>query len=177
ECVWVMFLGLVEQYEMVEHGNGRPDGRDRRLLVDRHAGRAVAMKEFEDPAGLLGNRGNDEEITQRAAQQRQHTGNAWHDLPFLFGRLSITRNRSRDRRRCPVKTAAALGGTEMRVLTTHAGKLYADNGYWEDQPGPEGLQGAEILLDTAGRAGGWAAHSPSSCPMGAAVIWRDYLRH
>jgi len=38
----------------------------------------------------------------------------------------------------------------MRVLTTHAGKLYAGNGYWEDQPGPEGLQGAEILLDTAG---------------------------
>jgi hypothetical protein len=39
-----------------------------------------------------------------------------------------------------------MGGTEMRVLTTHAGKLYAGNGYWEDQPGPEGLQGAEILV-------------------------------
>jgi hypothetical protein len=65
------------------------------------------MKEFEDPAGLLGDRGDDEEITQRAAQQRQHTGNAGHDLPFLFGRLSITRNRSRHRRRCPVKMAAA----------------------------------------------------------------------
>jgi len=38
-----------------------------------------------------------------------------------------------------------MGGTEMPVLTTHAGKLYAGNGYWEDQPGPEGLQGAEIL--------------------------------
>ena len=33
----------------------------------------------------------------------------------------------------------------MPVLTTHAGKLYAGNGYWEAQPGPEGLQGAEIL--------------------------------
>ena len=44
-----------------------------------------------------------------------------------------------------------MGDTEMRVLTTHAGKLYAGNGYWEDQPGPEGLQGAEILvLDSPG---------------------------
>jgi hypothetical protein len=44
-----------------------------------------------------------------------------------------------------------MGGMEMRVLTTHAGKLYAGNGYWEDQPGPEGLQGAEILvLDSPG---------------------------
>jgi hypothetical protein len=39
-----------------------------------------------------------------------------------------------------------MGGTEMRVLATHAGKLYAGNGYWEDRPGPEGLQGAEILV-------------------------------
>ena len=42
-----------------------------------------------------------------------------------------------------------IGGTEMRVLAAHGGKLYAGNGYWEDRPGPEGLQGAEILvLDT-----------------------------
>jgi hypothetical protein len=38
------------------------------------------------------------------------------------------------------------GGTEMRLLTAHAGKLYAGNGYWEDQPGPEGRQGAQILV-------------------------------
>jgi hypothetical protein len=44
-----------------------------------------------------------------------------------------------------------MGGTEMRILTSHAGKLYAGNGYWEDQPGPEGRQGAEILvLDASG---------------------------
>jgi len=44
-----------------------------------------------------------------------------------------------------------MGGTEMRVLTAHAGKLYAGNGYWEDRPGSEGLQGAEILvLDAPG---------------------------
>jgi hypothetical protein len=46
---------------------------------------------------------------------------------------------------------AFMGGTEMRVLTTYDGKLYAGNGYWEDRPGPEGLQGAELLvLDAPG---------------------------
>ena len=39
-----------------------------------------------------------------------------------------------------------MGGTEMRVLAAHAGRFYAGNGYWEDQPGPEGLQGAQILV-------------------------------
>ena len=38
------------------------------------------------------------------------------------------------------------GGTEIRVLTPHGGRLYAGNGYWEDRPGPEGPQGAEILV-------------------------------
>lgn len=45
------------------------------------------------------------------------------------------------------------GGTEMRFLATHAGRLYAGNGYWEDRPGPEGLQGAQIMvLDGPGSA-------------------------
>jgi hypothetical protein len=39
-----------------------------------------------------------------------------------------------------------MGGTEMRVLAAHLGKLFAGNGYWEDQPGSEGLQGAQILV-------------------------------
>jgi hypothetical protein len=39
-----------------------------------------------------------------------------------------------------------MGGTEMRVLAGHAGKLYAGNGYWEDTPGPEGRQGSQILV-------------------------------
>jgi len=39
-----------------------------------------------------------------------------------------------------------MGGTEMRVLTDHGGKLYAGNGYWMDGPGPEGFQGAQILV-------------------------------
>src|SRR5262249_14600850 len=30
------------------------------------------------------------------------------------------------------------GGTEMRLLVAHGGRLYAGNGYWEDRPGPEG---------------------------------------
>jgi hypothetical protein len=34
----------------------------------------------------------------------------------------------------------------MRLLTAHAGRLYAGNGYWEDRPGPEGRQGAQILV-------------------------------
>ena len=44
-----------------------------------------------------------------------------------------------------------MGGTEMRVLAAHAGRLYAGNGYWEDTPGPEGRQGSQILvLDAPG---------------------------
>jgi hypothetical protein len=39
-----------------------------------------------------------------------------------------------------------LGGTEVRLLTGHGSKLYAGNGYWEDRPGPEGPQGAQILV-------------------------------
>ena len=39
-----------------------------------------------------------------------------------------------------------MGGTEMRVLAAHAGKLFAGNGYWEDTPGPEGRQGSQILI-------------------------------
>ena len=43
------------------------------------------------------------------------------------------------------------GGTEMRVLAAYDGKLYAGNGYWEDRPGAEGPQGAEVLvLDAPG---------------------------
>jgi hypothetical protein len=38
-----------------------------------------------------------------------------------------------------------MGGTEIRVLAAHEGRLYAGNGYWEDRPGPEGWQGAQIL--------------------------------
>ena len=67
-----------------------------------------------------------------------------------------------------------MGGTEIRVLVAHGGKLYAGNGYWEDRPGPEGLQGAQILaLD--GPGGRWRVdHSfderlPSGRPRDLAV--------
>src|SRR5580693_4509088 len=44
-----------------------------------------------------------------------------------------------------------MGGTEMRLLVAHGGRLFAGNGYWEDRPGPEGMQGAQILvLDAPG---------------------------
>lgn len=43
------------------------------------------------------------------------------------------------------------GGTELRNLAGYRGKLYAGNGYWEDRPGPEGRQPAQVLvLDSPG---------------------------
>jgi hypothetical protein len=38
-----------------------------------------------------------------------------------------------------------MGGTEMRGLVPHAGKMYACNGYWVDNPGPEGVQNFQVL--------------------------------
>ncbi len=43
------------------------------------------------------------------------------------------------------------GGTELRLLVAHGGRLYAGNGFWEDQPGPEGRQPPQVLvLDAPG---------------------------
>ena len=39
-----------------------------------------------------------------------------------------------------------MGGTEIRALAAHGGKLFAGNGYWEDRPGPDGTPGAQILV-------------------------------
>jgi hypothetical protein len=48
---------------------------------------------------------------------------------------------------------ARLGGTEMRALASHAGRLFAGNGYWKDDPGFDGAPGAQILvLDAPGGA-------------------------
>jgi hypothetical protein len=52
-----------------------------------------------------------------------------------------------------------MGGTEIRVLAAHGGMLYAGNGYWEDRPGPEGLQGAQILV-LDGPGGRWRVDHP-----------------
>ena len=38
-----------------------------------------------------------------------------------------------------------MGGTELRNLVACHGRLYAGNGYWEDRPGEEGRQGAQVL--------------------------------
>ena len=39
-----------------------------------------------------------------------------------------------------------MGGTELRNLSAHGGRLYAGNGYWMDRPGPEVRQPAQILV-------------------------------
>lgn len=39
---------------------------------------------------------------------------------------------------------AFMGGTELRNLVACRGRLYAGNGYREDQPGEESRQGAQI---------------------------------
>jgi hypothetical protein len=43
-------------------------------------------------------------------------------------------------------TGQLMGGTEIRGLIGHDGKLFVGNGYWMDQPGPEGVQSAQILV-------------------------------
>lgn len=43
-------------------------------------------------------------------------------------------------------TGHFMGGTEIRTLVTHGGKLFAGNGYWKDVPGPEGTPGAQVLV-------------------------------
>ncbi len=61
-----------------------------------------------------------------------------------------------------------MGGTEMRLLTPYQGRLYAGNGYWEDKPGDEGQQGAQVLV-LDGPDGEWRVdHSFSAkLPRGA----------
>lgn len=39
-----------------------------------------------------------------------------------------------------------MGGTEMRALAAHGGRLFAGNGYWDDRPGPDGTPGAQVLV-------------------------------
>jgi hypothetical protein len=51
------------------------------------------------------------------------------------------------------------GGTEMRLLTPHGGRLYASDGYWEDRPGPEGPQGAQTLVLDAPGGRWWVDHA------------------
>jgi len=70
--------------------------------------------------------------------------------------------------------AASWAAPRSAFLAAHGGKLYAGNGYWEDRPGPEGLQGAQILV-LDGPGGRWRVdHSfyerlPSGRPRDLAV--------
>jgi hypothetical protein len=45
----------------------------------------------------------------------------------------------------PEHAGRLMGGTEIRVLAAHEGRLDAGNGYWRDRPGSEGSQGAQTL--------------------------------
>jgi hypothetical protein len=61
-----------------------------------------------------------------------------------------------------------MGGTEIRVLGAHAG-----NGDWQDRPGPEGLQGAQILV-LDGPEAHWRLnmHSMIACRTGVRTTLR-----
>jgi hypothetical protein len=62
-----------------------------------------------------------------------------------------------------------MGGTELRLLVAHRGRIYAGTGYWEDRPGAEGPQGAAILaLDGPGAA--WRVEHVFDTP------WRQRMR-
>jgi hypothetical protein len=60
-----------------------------------------------------------------------------------------------------------LGGTEIRELVAMSGKLYAGNGYWMDQPGPEGRKTAQVFVLNSSH-GLWQQDwdFSSSCPQG-----------
>jgi hypothetical protein len=64
---------------------------------------------------------------------------------------------------------AAAGGTEMRLLTAHAGRLYAGNGYWEDRPGRKGCR-AQVCPRRAGHAVAGRSRVEERLPSGQ---WRD----
>jgi hypothetical protein len=39
-----------------------------------------------------------------------------------------------------------MGGTDIMYITSHKGKLYAGNSYWNDNPGPDPSPGPQILI-------------------------------
>src|SRR5580692_7364197 len=115
------------------------------LLLPRQAPRASVPRQTPakvEPRPLL--------FTFPESRCEQHQGAGAH-APRCYRRRAL---RASLRRRLPEFVRAGsrdaagrfAGGTEMRLLTAHAGRLYAGNGYWEDRPGPEGRQGAQILV-------------------------------
>jgi hypothetical protein len=75
-------------------------------------------------------------LTAACASDAVPPGDAQPEIGFAVSYTAGTRDRS----------GAFMGGTEMRHLTAYRGKLYAGNGYWEDRPGPEGTQSAQVLV-------------------------------
>ena len=87
----VLLLVLIEEHEIVEHAHERRHRRDRRLLVDRSARRAVAVKKFQHAAALL-REGRSGREQKNGARQCERTGDTRHDLPLRCRRASIARN-------------------------------------------------------------------------------------
>jgi len=85
----VLLLILFEQYEVVEDAHHRRHRRNRRLLMDRHARRAVAMEEFEGPAALLGGRGTSGQPKDSANRQRQSQKLPHHQHAFPKAAASL----------------------------------------------------------------------------------------
>ena len=86
----VLLFMLIEEDKIVEDAHKRRDRRDRRLLVDRPAGRAVAVKEFEHAAALLREGWRDCE-QKNGTRQCERTSDTRHDLPSCRG-ATIARN-------------------------------------------------------------------------------------
>jgi hypothetical protein len=63
-----------------------------------------------------------------------------------------------------------MGGTEVRVLAAHAGRLYAGNGYWQDGRDSKGFKAHRFSrsMDRV-HAGGSITPSTSGCQMGVDV--------
>jgi hypothetical protein len=74
----VLLFVLVEQDEVVEHRHHRADSGDRRLLMDRHARRAVAVEEAERPAALLRRRRAGEQQGRDDPHGGERPYSSWH---------------------------------------------------------------------------------------------------
>src|SRR5205085_764349 len=77
---------LVVHDEVIEHPHHRPFGEDRRLLVDRHARRAVGTVHFQNAALLLGEcRLSGEHCKEQRARRRESSQIPLHlRVPPLF---------------------------------------------------------------------------------------------
>src|SRR5262249_8496533 len=75
---------LVEEDEVVEHPYQRHPGRDRRLLVDRHAGGLVKFRHLQNAAGFLCSR---RPIYQEHRQRQRRRGDDTEIRPHAVSSL------------------------------------------------------------------------------------------